>query len=227
VVARRWQDAWIGPFSAVLGVFLVGTEAMWIGWLAAVGRWTPALGLPLHLCDAAALVAAAAVWTRRRALVELLWFWAAAGTTQALVTPAPYDHFPGLMYFQYYGGHGAIVVATLFLVVGLRLTPARGAAVRSFLLTAGYAAVVGAVDVVTGGDYMFLRYPPPGVHTLFDVMGPWPRYLVVSALLGVVLFALLELPFRLRRASAPASERAGGLLAEPARGGVPPGGTGR
>jgi uncharacterized membrane protein YwaF len=119
-------------------------------------------------------------------------------------------------------------VATLFLVVGLRQAPARGAAVRSFLLTAGYAAVVGAADVVTGGNYMFLRNPPPGVHTLFDVMGPWPRYLVVSALLGVVLFALLELPFRLRRTrgGGAASEPAGGLLGEAAQGGVPPGGRG-
>jgi len=209
VAARRRPGAWIGPAAVALGVWLVASEAQWIGGLVASGRWSPAIGLPLHLCDAAALLAAAAVWTRRRGLVELLYFWAAAGTVQALLTPAVPGAFPSPAYFQYYAGHGGIVVAAAFLVLGLRLTPGPGAAPRALLLTAAYTAVVGVADVLTSGDYLFLRMPPPGVHTLFDPLGPWPWYLVASAGLAVVLFAVLALPFRPAPA-APPPARTGG-----------------
>ena len=49
--------------------------------------------------------------------------------------------------------------------------------------------------MVTGGDYLFLRRPP--LHpSLLDFMGPWPWYLVSAAALAIVLFALLQAPFR-------------------------------
>jgi hypothetical integral membrane protein (TIGR02206 family) len=196
--ARLRPGAWTGRAAAGLGALLVVSEAVWIGWLVAHRSWSPGVGLPLHLCDAATLLAAAALWSRRQALVELLYFWACAGTAWALVTPDVPRRFPDLLYFQYYAAHGGIVLAALFLVVGLRLRPAPGAVGRAVLVTAVYAGAVGVVDALTGGDYLYLRRPP-GVHTLFDVMGPWPWYLAVTAGLGVALFALLDAPFRLGR----------------------------
>jgi hypothetical integral membrane protein (TIGR02206 family) len=196
--ARLRPGAWTGPAGAGLGALLVLSEAVWIGWLVARRSWSPAAGLPLHVCDAATLLAAAALWSRRRGPVELLYFWACAGTAWALVTPDVPQRFPDVLYFQYYVAHGGIVVAALFLVVGLRLRPAPGAVARAVLATAVYAAAVGVVDAVTGGDYMYLRRPPQ-VHTLFDLMGPWPWYLAVTAGLAVALFALLDAPFRLGR----------------------------
>jgi uncharacterized membrane protein YwaF len=59
--------------------------------------WTPATCLPPQLCDAATFLAAAALWTRRRATVELLWFLALAGTPQALLTPDVRERFPGFL----------------------------------------------------------------------------------------------------------------------------------
>jgi hypothetical integral membrane protein (TIGR02206 family) len=198
LAARRRPGSWVGPATVGLGAGLVLSEATWIAWLLAGRAWTPAVGLPLHICDAATGLGAAALWTRRRVLVELLYFWAGAGTLQALVTPDLPQHFPNLLYFQYYAAHGGIVMAALVLVWGLRIAPARGAVGRALLLTAGYVAAVGVVDVVTGADYVYLRRPPQ-VPTLLDLMGPWPWYLVAAAALGVALFVLLDAPFRLAR----------------------------
>ena len=201
LAARRWPGPWIGPATAGLGVGLVLSETVWIAWLLAGRAWTPAVGLPLHICDAATGLGAAALWTRRRVLVELLYFWAGAGTLQALVTPDLPQHFPSILYFQYYAAHGGIVVAALLLVWGLRITPGRGAVGRALLLTIAYVAVVGAVDAVTGGDYIYLRRPP-SAPTLLDLMGPWPWYLAAAGALGVVLFVLLDAPFQLARRAA-------------------------
>jgi hypothetical integral membrane protein (TIGR02206 family) len=194
VSGRRWPGRWIGPVAAALGLLIVASEAVWIAWLVAQRLWTPAIGLPLHICDMGTMLAAAALWTRRRALVELLWFWAIAGTLLAMLTPDIPQAYPGILWFQYYLAHGGIVAAALFLVIGLRIAPGRTAAVRAAALTLAYAAAVGAVDAITGGNYLYLRQPPLS-PTLLNVMGPWPEYLVSATALGLVLFALLQAPF--------------------------------
>ncbi|MBO0684190.1 MAG: TIGR02206 family membrane protein [Candidatus Dormibacteraeota bacterium] len=194
LAARLWPGRWVRPAAILLGAFVPLSEAAWIASLVVQQRWTLAVGLPLQLCDAATLLTAAALWTRRRWLVELLWFWACAGTVQALITPDVQDPFPTFAFLEYYAVHGGIVVSALLLVIGLKISPRPGAVRRSILITLAYTACVGFADFATGGDYMFLRQPPPA-HTLFDLMGPWPWYLVGATALGVVLFLLLYAPF--------------------------------
>ena len=200
-VARRRPGAWLRVFALVL----LADELSWWIFLAAGGgepgqRVQP---LPLQLCDVAILVAAAALWTRRQALVEVTYFWALAGTIQALLTPDLPQHFPSYPYLQYYVAHGGVVAAALVLVVGLRLHPRPWAVVRVAGLTVAYAAFVGGVDAVTGADYMFLRGKPPS-PTPLDLLGPWPVYIFGAALVGLVLFAVLDAPFRLRQVAAKA-----------------------
>lgn len=198
VTARRRPGAWVNPVALGLAISLIVAEGAWILLLMIQRAWAPDVGLPLHLCDVATLLAAAALLTRRRTLVELTYFWACAGTLQALITPDVPQPYPSFVYFQYYLAHGLVVIAALFLVIGLRISPTRGAVIRSAVLTAGYAAVVGVVDAITGGDYLFLRHPPP-TPSLLDLMGRWPWYLVASVALGTALFAGLNLPFWLSR----------------------------
>jgi hypothetical integral membrane protein (TIGR02206 family) len=207
--ARRYPGRWVSPVAFALGFFVLGTEVVWWGYQVATGTWSVAnAGLPLHICDAATLVAAAALWARRQVLVDLLYFWACAGTVQALVTPWVTEPFPHLLYWQYYAGHGGVVVAALLLVVGLRMAPGPGAVPRALVLTAAFTAVAGLADWAFGADYMYLRQPPP-VHSLLDVMGPWPWYLVAGVVLAVVLFVLLYAPFwAVRRLSASSVEPA-------------------
>ena len=87
------------------------------------GSFSPTTSLPLALCNMAALVAAAACWWRTALLVELTYFWGLAGTLQAVITPDLNAGFPHLVFFQYTVGHLGIVVAAVYLVVGLGLVP--------------------------------------------------------------------------------------------------------
>jgi hypothetical integral membrane protein (TIGR02206 family) len=182
----------------LLAVFVLASEVAWWIYAPLHWHWSATHDLPFHLSDISPLVAAAALWWRRRLLVEVLYFWVLAGGVQALLTPSIGDHFPGFVWWQYYAAHGGVLAAAIVLVVGLRIHPARGAVLRVLAITLGYTLLVAAVDAATGGNYMFLRHPPPG-PTLLDLMGPWPWYLAGATGLCVVLFVALDAPFALAR----------------------------
>lgn len=201
-VARLRPGRWTRVAGLTLAVALVGAEVGWWLYLAATGARDEELGsaIPLQLCDAAIFVSAFAIILRAQLLVEVTYFWGLAGTSQAVITPEQL-HFPSFPYFQYYVAHGGVIVAALFLVVGLGQWPRRDAFRRVLLITVAYALVVGAIDVVTGANYMFMRNKPPSA-SLLDLLGPWPWYLGWAALIGLFLLLALDAPFRwLRRRS--------------------------
>ena len=183
------------PFTVVLAVLLVASEASW--WTYAAVRHLPlAVSLPLQICDVAPLVAALALLWRRPLAVEVAYFWGAAGCSLALITPDLPDRFPSFLFVQYIVEHGLAVVAALLLPIGLGLYPRRGAVLRVTLATAALAVVAGITDVVPGGNYMYLPRPPAS-PTLLALLGPWPWYVAGGTVVAVVVLVLLDLPFRL------------------------------
>ena len=204
--ARRRPGRWRVWAGRGLGVVLLADAVSFVVAVVVAGTFSAKSSLPLPLCDAAVVVAAAACWWRLPVLVELTYFWGLAGTLQAVITPDLNAGFPHLVFFQYMVGHLGIVLAAVYLVVGLEMAPRRWAVVRIFALTVAYTAVVGVVDAATGANYMFLRRPP-GEWTLLKVLGPWPWYIASAAGVALALLVVLDAPFwpARRRARAAAS----------------------
>ncbi len=198
--ARLRPGPWTQVAARALAVVLVGDEVAW--WIYLVvshaNRADLLYALPFQLCDAAIFVSAVALWTRRQILVEVTYFWGLAGTIQGILTPEPLQHFPSLLFIQYYVAHGGVVAAALLLVVGLGQWPRRRAVIWVAALTIVYAAFVGMLDAVTGADFMFLRAKPASA-TLLDLLGPWPWYVGWAALIGIALFLILDAPFAISR----------------------------
>lgn len=188
--------------AAGLGAILVADAVVFATVPVIDGTWSARASLPLALCDVALVVAAAACWWPAFALlIELTWFWGLAGTLQAVATPDLSVGFPHLEFFEYVVGHLGIVIAALYLVVGLGYRPRAGSVRRVFAITVAYTAFVGVVDALTGADYMFLASRP--VHwSLLSVLGPWPWYLVSAAALALLLLVVLDAPFRSGRTAA-------------------------
>lgn len=159
--------------------------------------------LPLHLCDLAIFVAVFALVTRKQLACEVLWYWALAGTTLAMITPDVSGGFPDSRWLAYFGLHGLVVVSAVTLTFGCGMRPRRGSSLRVFVLTLGYAALVAAVNALTGSNYLYLARKP-AEPTLLDWFGPWPIYIAVAAGIALVLFVLLELPFRRLGSASPA-----------------------
>lgn len=193
-LARRRPGPWVEHGARAIAVAVVLAEVGW--WIISIsnGTWTIRWSLPLHLCEAGCFVVAAALWWRVRFAFEVSYFWGLGGTLPGLFTPDIPGHFPEPVYFQYYAEHGLLVLGAFYLVIALHMRPAKRAVFRISLATAIYAAAVGVVDYVTGGNYLFLRDLPP-TRTFLDYLGPWPWYIVTLTVLAVAIFTLLYLPF--------------------------------
>jgi len=172
----------------VAGVILVG----WLGEYAdeiGTGQWTVRHNLPLQLTDLISVVAVLALLTGAQLLVELAYFWSFTATLQAVITPDLSHDFPNFYYFAYFAYHAGAIVAGCLLVFGCRRYPLPGAVWRVALATLAFAVVSGVGDILTGGNYMYLRTKP--LHgSVLSVMGPWPWYLATTALLSLALLAL-------------------------------------
>jgi hypothetical integral membrane protein (TIGR02206 family) len=191
---RRWPLATSRGLAVVIGA----TYLVEHGYFVARGTWALDFNLPLHLSDVVTVVSVLALWTARPLLVELTWFWALTASLQAVLTPDLGADFPELIYWTYFMTHGGAVVAAVLLVIGRRIVPRAGAVARAFAATLVVAAAAGTANLLTGGNYMWLR-EKPGTASLLDVMGPWPWYIVSAAVLALALFTLLDLQFRRHR----------------------------
>ena len=199
VLARRRPGAWTTWVRRGLAILLATVALTFVVTPIVDRSWTAQSTLPVDLCDAAVGIAAVACWwTRAQLAVELTYFWGLAGTLQAVTTPDLDVSFPHLAFWEFVLGHLGIVVAAVFLVVGLGMVPRRGSVPRIFAITVAYAAIVGVIDALTGGNYMFLRAVPAHA-SLLSVLGPWPWYIASAAGVALVLLAVLDAPFRRSR----------------------------
>jgi hypothetical integral membrane protein (TIGR02206 family) len=199
LACRAWPGLWTRWAGRAISVVLLADAVVFAGAPLAQGTWSVQTSLPLALCDVALIVAALACWSPHESLpVELTYFWGMAGTLQAVITPDLSAAFPQLVFFEFVVGHLGIVIAALYLVVGLRLAPRPGSVVRVLTITAAYTAFVGFFDWLTGSNYMYLAAVP--IHpSLLSVLGPWPWYILSAAGLAVVLLLILDLPFHHRK----------------------------
>lgn len=211
VLPRRHPGRGWDIGARALAVALIAAEILIRVLLLRGGDWDWSTDLPLQLSDAALVAAAVALWNPHppRLAYELTFFWAFAATLQALLTP-DLGHGPGHVFFwTFVVAHSGVLVAASFLTWGRRLTPGPGAVPRALAASVAWTAVAAAGCLITGGNYMFLREPPPG-GSLLDLFGPWPLYLAGAAALAVVAFPLLA---RFAAATRPA----GGAATRPSR----------
>jgi len=155
------------------------------------GVWTVQYDLPLQLTDTISVTAAVALITRRQALAELTYLWALSASLQATLTPDLAQNFPSVYYFTYFVYHIGAIVAGCLLVFGCGAYPRRHAAWRTFGFTALWAAVAGAADAITGGNYGYLHWKPAH-NSLMSLMGRWPIYVAETGLVGLAMLLIIQ-----------------------------------
>jgi hypothetical integral membrane protein (TIGR02206 family) len=161
-------------------------------WLHALDDW--GTSLPVQICDFAWLIAAVALLTGSARWSALLYYWGLTLSVQGVLTP-DLDHlFPDPQFFGFWVRHLAPVWAAVYLV-GARAGPTWRSYRFVLSLTALWAAALMVLNAVVGSNYGYLNAKPV-THSLLDILGPWPWYVLVEAVLVVVGWALITWPWK-------------------------------
>lgn len=150
--------------------------------------------LPLFLCDLVAVLLPFILYHKNRKWIGILYFWAMAGTLQALITPDLKDGFPSFHFFRYFLTHAGIVAAVLYTVVVWKIRISWKDFFNAILFAQFYLVAIHLINQLLGSNYAYTMQKPPG-PTILDLMGPWPWYILWGEFLMILLFLLLMLPF--------------------------------
>lgn len=154
--------------------------------------------IPGHLCDLVAFLMGFGLLFRHALSCELAYTWGLGGTLQALITPNLSQDFPDPIFLSFFHAHGVIVVAALFLPLGLRWSPRPGVVLRSFAWLQLYFVAAIGLNLSLGTNFGFLMQKPQAA-SLFDYLGPWPWYWLALQPISLLLILLPCLPFRRSR----------------------------
>jgi hypothetical integral membrane protein (TIGR02206 family) len=150
--------------------------------------------IPLQVCDILAVVAAAVLVRPFRLGRAILYFSAIPLTSQAVLTPTGNQNPAEARFWLYWGLHAGIIVCSLYDVAvnGYRPT------FRDFLLVVVvdliYVAAILPLDIALGWNYGYLGPGTPEGSTIIDVLGPWPRRVVLMVFIVAGLqFIMLAL----------------------------------
>ena len=170
ILARKVTSANLTRGIAILlAGLLLANEA----WHICYGLATVGLGeflrsfLPLHICGAAVYLTALALLTRNQIAYETAYFWALAGTVQAVITPELAAGFGSYDFLQYFIRHSGVITGVLFATWAMRMRPSRRSLVRTIIISNLFAAAVAGVNVLLDANYMFLCRPPDAPSPFF------------------------------------------------------------
>jgi hypothetical integral membrane protein (TIGR02206 family) len=180
-------------FAAVMVVVAVSSQVFQL----LPGEFDVRTSLPLHLCDFAWLTAAWALWDGARLPAAITYYWGLTLTVQAIITPSLGEQFPDLLFITFWAVHMLVVWAALYLSIGLGWGPGWREYFLSVLVSVGWLLVAWVFNLAFDTNYGYLKRKP-GSGSAFDLLGPWPWYVVFAFVIVVAGWALMTLPWSRR-----------------------------
>ncbi len=162
------------------------------------GTYDYLVDLPFFLCDAVALSLPFVLVFKNRKWIGIFYFWALAGTFQAILTPDLSEGFPDFQFFRYFIGHAGIMLTMLYTVVIGRIRINWKDFVNAIIYAQLYLIGIHIINHLFQSNYSYTVQKPP-VASILDLFGPWPWYILVGELFMIVLFVLLMIPFIFRK----------------------------
>ena len=152
--------------------------------------------LPLELCNLVLIACIISLFKPNQFISEIAYFWGLGGVLQATLTPDLGRGFPSWDFLLFFWGHGATLMAIIFLVFSREFRLRKGNILRMMIALNIYALVVGSVDALMGWNYGYLCHKPT-MPSLLDLLGPWPWYLLSLEGIALLTFLILNWLYRL------------------------------
>jgi hypothetical integral membrane protein (TIGR02206 family) len=180
----------------ILITTLVSGEIFFQYWYAINDLWSPAVNLPFQLCSLSIYLCIIMLLTRNKLIFEVSFFASLTGAFFAMITPELFFGYPHIRFFQFFIVHAAIILSCFYMrwVEGFTITVL--SPLKSFLGLNLFASVAYVLNVVFGGNYMFLAHKPYNPSAI-DYLGDYPWYLLSLEAISLFLFYLMYLSIHL------------------------------
>lgn len=150
--------------------------------------------IPLHLCNIMTLVMPFIMWFKWRKLWGITFFLIIAGCAQSIFTPTLTESMPHYEAIRYWLVHAVIILGALYGWYVYGYIPTVNDAIRSAVGINLLAALLYPINVMLGANYMYLNAKPPGA-TFYDLLGPWPEYILMLEFILILFFGMILIPF--------------------------------
>ena len=194
-VARKNKNTFIPQkISYSLSILLILNFIAYNIYRIRSGFWEIRYDLPMEFCNWSMIVTSIALFTKNQTFSELSYFWVMAGSIQGVITPDLQVTFPHIYFFIFFIAHSGLVIASLYMVIGLKIYPKKFAVVRVFFYTQIFLITAHLTNILLKSNYGYTMNKPLAGSVL-DYFGEWPYYLFTMEIIGMLLFLVLYLPF--------------------------------
>lgn len=199
-VISRWERsrAFDPAMRRTLALALIGFEILNTFAKLTDETATAADVIPMQLCDWALVAVSVGLWFRSQTGFDLAYFWALAGTFQALLTPEIDFALPAWRLFGFFYSHALIVVGVFHLLLVEGMRPRPKSLGRLLLWSEVYLVAAILINTLTGANFGFLARRPTQATMLDNFSDtPW-LYVAQINLTGLAFFVVLYLPWLIR-----------------------------
>jgi len=182
---KTWAYLLIASYFAMTGISMLRGEASW------------GTSLLFHMCGFSRLLLVGYLLTRKKWMGELVTFTGLAGGLQSLLTPEFTHGLHPVYVTDYYFNHASIVGIGIYIILVHKQPLKPYAWLRSFGRIQIMALIALVVNLLTGGNYMYLMTPPivdnplivsstefPYLHVLFFEVAALLNFALIHLVLG-------------------------------------------
>lgn len=192
--SKRWNLSQQQMYITIIMCVGAFTQLFKVGYRYYTGVFDQTADVPLHLCNIMTLVMPLIMWYKWRNLWGITFFWIIAGCAQSIFTPTLTESLPHYEAIRYWMVHGVIILGAFYGWYVYGYKPTVGDAIRSAIGMNLLAAVLYPINLMLGANYMYLNAKPPGA-TFYDLLGPWPTYILMLEFVIIVFFSIILIPF--------------------------------
>ena len=175
-------------FGSIIGVLVASGYVSWLVLELLGGTYSSKLHLPFHLCRTANLLVLIVLVFRSYLAYEIVFFWGLT-VIHAVITPDILQGFPHFHFIRYWLSHQLMIIGILYATFVYDIRPQKKSIYVSFIALLMFMLITIPVNLLLDANYFWISGKPP-VDTVLDYFGPWPWYIIVSAILALLHFYL-------------------------------------
>ncbi len=191
---HKWSSEQQVKFLTIICLFGAFAQIFKVVYKYYAGIFDATNDFPLHLCNILTLLIPFVVYFKSRFFWGITFFWIIAGCAQSLFTPTLTENLPHYEAIRYWSVHAIIILAAFYGWYVFGFIPTIKDAIYSAIAMNILAAIIYPINLFLGSNYMFLNAKPAG-KTFYDLLGPWPEYILMLEVAILILFSLILVPF--------------------------------